>query len=50
MRKLSLENYTFNMPDQKGILQFMTYDVHKSLEGMMAHEKIIKFSDNGKEK
>ncbi|GAG84346.1 unnamed protein product, partial [marine sediment metagenome] len=39
-RKLDLTNYTFNVPDQKGILQFMTYDFHKSLEGMLAHPNL----------
>ena len=40
MRKLGLSNYVFNMPDQKGILQFMTYDFKKSLEGMLPHQNL----------
>ena len=40
MRKLSLENYTFSVPDQKGILQFITYDFHKSLEGVLPHPNL----------
>ena len=40
MRKLSLSNYVFNVPDQKGILQFVTYDFHKSLEGILPHPNL----------
>ena len=40
MRKLNLTNYVFNLPDQKGILQFITYDFHKSLEGILPHPNL----------
>ena len=40
MRKLNLENHVFNMPDQKGVLQFITYDFHKSLEGILPHQNL----------
>lgn len=40
MRRLDLKNYTFSAPDQKGILQFITYDFHKSLEGVLAHPSL----------
>ena len=40
MRRLDLKNYTFSVPDQKGILQFITYDFHKSLEGVLAHPNL----------
>lgn len=40
MRKLDLTNYVFNMPDQKGILQFITYDFHKNLEGILPHPNL----------
>jgi len=40
MRKLGLSNYVFNIPDQKGILQFVTYDFHKSLEGILPHPNL----------
>ncbi len=40
MRRLDLKNYTFSMPDQKGILQFITYDFHKSLEGILPHPNL----------
>jgi hypothetical protein len=28
------------MPDQKGILRFITYDFHKSLEGILPHPNL----------
>lgn len=40
MRKLDLKNYTFSVPDQKGILQFITYDFHKSLSGILSHPSL----------
>ena len=40
MRKLGLSNYVFNMPDQKGILRFITYDFKKSLEGILPHQNL----------
>jgi len=39
-RKLDLKNYIFSVPDQKGILQFITYDFHKSLEGVLSHPNL----------
>jgi len=40
MRKLDLQNYVFNLPDEKGILRFITYDFHKSLEGILPHPNL----------
>jgi len=40
MRKLNLKDYIFSVPDQKGILQFITYDFHKSLEGVLSHPNL----------
>lgn len=37
MRRLDLKNYTFSVPDQKGILQFKTYDFQKTLEDILPH-------------
>lgn len=38
MRKLDLANYTFHMPDARGVLQFITYDSHKSLEVILTSQ------------
>lgn len=40
MRRLDLKNYTFSIPDKKGVLQFINYDFHKSLEGMLPHSNL----------
>ena len=47
MRKLGLSNYVFNVlvkdprnPNGPGILDFVTYDVHKSLEGILPHPNL----------
>ena len=37
MRRLDLKNYTFSVPDQKGILQFKTYNFQKTLEDILPH-------------
>jgi len=37
MRRLDLKNYTFNIPDQKGILQFKNYNFQKTLEDILPH-------------
>ena len=37
MRRLDLKDYTFSLPDQKGILQFKTYNFQKTLEDILPH-------------
>ncbi|MBA7545859.1 hypothetical protein ES705_38237 [subsurface metagenome] len=37
MRRLDLKNYTFSVPDQKGILQFKPYNFQKTLEDILPH-------------
>ena len=37
MRRLDLKNYTFSLPDQKGILQLTTYAFKKTLEDLLPH-------------
>lgn len=35
MRRLDLKNYTFSIPDQKGVLQFTTYQFQKTLADIL---------------
>ncbi|MBA7571235.1 hypothetical protein ES695_13130 [Candidatus Atribacteria bacterium 1244-E10-H5-B2] len=37
MRRLDLKNYTFSVPNQKGILEFKTYNFQKTLEDILPH-------------
>lgn len=37
MRRLDLKNYTFSVPDQKGLMQFKTYNFQKTLEDILPH-------------
>ena len=37
MRRLDLKNYTFSVPDQKGVIKFETYDFKKTLEDILPH-------------
>jgi len=37
MRRLDLKNYTFGLPDQKGVIQLTTYRFQKTLEDILPH-------------
>ena len=37
MRRLDLKNYTFGLPDQKGVIQLKTYRFQKTLEDILPH-------------
>jgi len=37
MRRLDLKNYTFSVPDQKGVIKFNTYNFKKTLEDILPH-------------
>ncbi len=39
-RKLDLKNYTFGMPDQKGVIQLTTYNFQKTIEDMLPHHSL----------
>jgi len=39
-RRLDLKNYTFGMPDQKGVIQFTTYQFQKTLEDILPHHSL----------
>ena len=36
-RKLDLKDYTFGLPDQKGVIQLKTYRFKKTLEDILPH-------------
>lgn len=40
MRKLSLEDYTFGLPDQKGLMQLTTYQFKKTLVDILPHHNL----------
>ena len=40
MRRLDLKNYTFGLPDQKGVIQFTTYQFKKTIEDLLPHHSL----------
>jgi len=40
LRKLDLKNYTFGLPDQKGVMRLTNYNFQKTLEDILPHHSL----------